>query len=166
MYIFEYICTFVVSFFFINLSIYICIYIYIHIFMGQIYKYIHGYKKCDKKCDSCNNFVDETSFVILKATGRKYCIRRGSTCTTKNVIYLAYCTKCGEQGTGSTVYCKPRLSNYKSHIKQSAHSCKIVTHFIEKSNNPIVPFKYLRFIILDVLTNTESLSKMILKIFF
>ena len=72
---------------------------------------------------------------------------------------MAYCTKCGEQGTGSTVYCKPRLSDYKSHIKQSAQSCKIVTHFIEKNNNPIVPFKYLRFIILDVLTNTESLSK-------
>ena len=117
----------------------------------------HGYKKCGKKCDSCNNFVDETSFVISKATGRKYWIRRDSTCTTKNVIYLAYCTKCGKQGTGSTVFWKPRLSNYKSHIKQSVHSCKIVKHFIEKCNDPIVPFKYLRFLILDVLTNTESL---------
>ena len=113
--------------------------------------------KNDKKCDSCNNFVDETSFVISKATGRKYWIRRDSTCTTKNVIYLAYCTKCGKQGTGSTVFWKPRLSNYKSHIKQSVHSCKIVKHFIEKCNDPIVPFKYLRFLILDVLTNTESL---------
>ena len=119
----------------------------------------HGYKKCGKKCDSCNNFVDETSFVISKATGRKYWIRRDSTCTTKNVIYLAYCTKYGEQGTGSTVSWKPPLSNYKSHIKQSVHSCKIVKHFIEKCNDPIVPFKYLRFVILDVLTNTESLSK-------
>ena len=77
----------------------------------------------------------------------------------KMIIYLAYCTKCGEQGTGSTVSWKPRLSNYKSHIKQSVHSCKIVKHFIEKCNDPIVPFKYLRFVILDVLTNTESLSK-------
>ena len=89
----------------------------------------------------------------------KYWIRRDSMCTAKNVIYLAYCTKCGEQGTGSTVSWKPRLSNYKSHIKQSVHSCKIVKHFIEKCNDPIVPFKYLRFVILDVLTNTESLSK-------
>ena len=47
-------------------------------------------KKCSKKCDSCNNFVDETSFVISKAIGRKYWIRRDSTYTTKNVIYLAY----------------------------------------------------------------------------
>ena len=76
---------------------------------------VHGYKKCGKKCDSCNNFVDETSFIILKATGRKYWIRRDSTSTRKNVIYWAYCTKCGEQGTGSTVSWKPRLSNYKSH---------------------------------------------------
>ena len=101
---------------------------------------VHGYKKYGKKCDSCNNFVDETSFVISKATWRKYWIRRDSTCTPKNVIYLAYCTKCGEQGTGSTVSWKPRLSNYKSHIKQSVHSCKILKYFIEKCNDPIVPF--------------------------
>ena len=82
-----------------------------------------------------------------------------TTCTTKNVIHLAYCTKCGEQEMGSTVSWKPHLSNYKSHIKQSVHSCKILKHFIKKCNNPIVPFKYLRFVILDVLTNTESLSK-------
>ena len=74
----------------------------------------------------------------------------------KNVIYLAYCTKYGEQGTGSTVSWKPRLSNYESHIKQSVHSCKIVKHFIEKCNDPIVPFKYFWFAILDVLTNTEG----------
>ena len=115
----------------------------------------HGYKKCGKKCDSCNNFVDETSFVISKATGRKYWIRRDSTCTTKNVIYLAYCTKCGEQGTGSTVSWKPRLSNYKSHITQPVHSCKIVKHFREICNDP---FNYLLFVILDDLTKTESLS--------
>ena len=91
-------------------------------------------KKCSKKCDSCNNFVDETSFVISKAIGRKYWIRRDSTYTTKNVINLAYYTKWGQQGTGSTVSCKPHLLNYKSHIKQSVHYCKIVKHFIEKCN--------------------------------
>ena len=30
---------------------------------------------------------------------------------------------------------------------------------IKKYIDPIVPFKYLRFVILDVLTNTKSLSK-------
>ena len=64
---------------------------------------------------------------------------RDSKHTTQNVIYLA---KCEDQGTGSTVSWKPCLSNYKSHTKQSVHSCKIVKHFIEKRNDPIVPFKY------------------------
>ena len=75
---------------------------------------VPGYRKCGKKCDSCNNFADENSSVVSKATGGKYCIRRGSTCTRKNIyLALASCTKCGEQGTGSTVSWKPRLSNCK-----------------------------------------------------
>ena len=90
---------------------------------------IHGYKKHGEKCNSCNNFVDLTSFVISKATEWKYWIRRYSICTTKNVIYMAYYTKCVEQETGSTVSWKPRLSYYKSYIKQSVHCCKIVKHF-------------------------------------
>ena len=45
--------------------------------------------------------------------------KKGEHMHNKNVIYMAYCTKCGEQGTGSTVSWKPNLSNYKSHIKQS-----------------------------------------------
>ena len=114
---------------------------------------VHGYKTCGKKCNSCNNFVDETSFVISKATRGKYWIRRDNTCTTKNVTSLLSCTKCGEQGQGSTVSWKPCLSSYKSHIKQSVRSCKIVKHFIEKCNDPTITF-----VILDVLTNTESLS--------
>ena len=35
----------------------------------------------------------------------------------------------------------------------------VVKHFIEKCIDPIVLFKYLRFVILDILTNTGSLSK-------
>ena len=49
--------------------------------------------------------------------------------------------------------------DYKRHITQSVHSCIIVKHFIEKCNDPIFSFKYLRFVILDILTNTESLAK-------
>ena len=72
---------------------------------------------------------------------------------------MGYCTKSWEQETGSTVSWNTRLENYKSHIKQSVHDCKKVKHFIEKCNDPIVAFKYLRFVVLDILTNTESLSK-------
>ena len=120
---------------------------------------VHGYKKCDKKYDSCNNFVHETCFGISKAIGRKYWIRRDSTSTTKNFLYFAHYTKCGGQQTGYNVFWKPILSNHKSHIKQSVFSCKRVKHFIEKFNDPIVPFTYLRFVILEVLLNTEYLSK-------
>ena len=52
------------------------------------------------------------------ATGVKFKIRRDSNCNTKNVIYLAYCKKCYKQGVGSCIEWKPRLRNYKSHIKK------------------------------------------------
>ena len=36
------------------------------------------------------------------------------------MIYLAYCTKCGKQSVGLTENWKPRLSNYRSHIKKES----------------------------------------------
>ena len=67
----------------------------------------------------------------LYATGEIYQIRRDVTCTIKNVIYVAYFIVCSKQGVGSTVCWKSRLSNYKSHIKQSKHTCRIVSHFTD-----------------------------------
>ena len=117
----------------------------------------HGYSKCGRKCDSCNNYVLETSYIISKATGRKFHIRRDTTCTTKNVIYVAICQTCGKQGVGSTVSWKHRLSNYKSHIKKGIHSCRISTHFIETCKDPTV--SNLKFIIVDSINNTENLQE-------
>ena len=55
----------------------------------------YGYTKCSyKNCDYCNNFVDETNHIGCNATGRKYKIRRDTTCNSKNVIYAAYCINC------------------------------------------------------------------------
>ena len=79
---------------------------------------VGGYKICGKKCDSCNNMVDSTSEFVWKHSGNKFSIRRPFTCLTQNIVYLAYCTKCGLQGVGSTVKWKARLANYKSHIKK------------------------------------------------
>ena len=77
-----------------------------------------GYTKCsDKNCDSCNNFVDETTYIEYNATGRIYKIRRGTSCNSKNVNSVAYCIKCMKQSVGSTTYWKSRLSNCKSPIK-------------------------------------------------
>ena len=59
---------------------------------------VHGYKTCGKKCNSCNNFVDETSFVISKATGGKYWIRRDTTCTTEMLHLWFLAQNVGNKG--------------------------------------------------------------------
>ena len=51
----------------------------------------HQYKPCGKKCDWYDYFVASQSYVISNATGRKYYIRRNSTCSAPNVVYTAYC---------------------------------------------------------------------------
>ena len=59
----------------------------------------------------------------------------------------------------STENWKPRLSNYKSHIKKKVKSCSIVKHFIDSCTDTVNPSKYLRFILIDCVTNTENNSK-------
>ena len=115
-----------------------------------------GYVSCNKKCDSCQNFVDVTTHVTSNATGRRFRIIRDSTCTSKNVIYVAYCSQCGKQGVGSTTSWKTRLANYKSHIKKKIPTCKIVKHFIDDC--AIDPLHNIRFIIVDVVNNVDNLS--------
>ena len=115
-----------------------------------------GYIRCNKSCDSCDNFVQESSFITCNATGRKFKIRESSTCSTKNVIYMAYCKTCGKQGVGSTTSWKPRLANYKNHIRKKIPTCRIVKHFINECVD--ITFKNAAFIIIDVLNNTDKLS--------
>ena len=80
-----------------------------------------------------------------------------TTCTSPNVIYVAICQNCGKQGVGSTVSWKARLANYKSHIKKSVRSCRIVCHFIDEC--PDSNLANLKFILVDQVNNTERLSK-------
>ena len=75
------------------------------------------------------------------------------------MIYLAYCTKCGKQGVGSTDNWKPQLSNYKSHIKKKVKSCAIVKYFIDSCTDSVNPSNFLRFTLKDSVTNTENSSK-------
>ena len=117
-----------------------------------------GYVKCGKtSCDSCQNYVLPVSNIVCEATGRRYRIRRSSTCTTKCVIYVIICKTCGKQGVGSTVSWKPRLSNYKSHIKNKVETCRIVKHFINDCVDETL--SNFHFIIVDVVNNTENLDK-------
>ena len=61
-----------------------------------------------------------------------------------------------KQGVGSTTSWKPRLSNYKSHVKKKRLTCRIVRHFIENCNDN--GFNNLRFTIVDSLNNVEGLT--------
>ena len=115
------------------------------------------YLKC-KVCDSCKHFVVGASSVKSFATGRVFQIRKNLNCNTPYVIYVAECIKCLKQGVGSTTVWKPRLRNYKSHIKGKKNTCRIVNHFIEDCCDNINPCKYLRFHIIDCVDNVEGCS--------
>ena len=82
---------------------------------------MHTYVPCKQRCDSCANFVVPKSSFECFATKRVYKVRRSTSCVSKNVIYIAFCLNCLKQGVGSTVDWKPRLQNYKSHIKKKCH---------------------------------------------
>ena len=75
------------------------------------------------------------------------------------MIYLAYFIKCGKQGVESTENWKPWFSNYKSHIKKKVKSYSIMKHFIDSHSGTVRASKYLRFILIDCITNTENSSK-------
>ena len=75
---------------------------------------MHTYVPCKQRCDSCANFVVPKSSFECFATKRVYKVRRSTSCVSKNVNFL-------KQGVGCTVDWKPRLQNYKSHIKKKCH---------------------------------------------
>lgn len=117
-----------------------------------------GYKRCNRTCDSCKSFVMETNKITCTATGKSFLIRRDFNCDSKHVIYCAICTKCRKQGVGSTVYWKPRLRNYKSHIKKHLRTCGIARHFIDECVDDSDPCSHLLFVIIDGLNNTDNLT--------
>ena len=99
-----------------------------------------------KRCDACKNFLMQGSSFRAFATGRLFEINKPLTCTSENVIYLASCEICELQGVGSTGSFKPRLANYKSHIKHKRRTCSIVNHFFDKHG---ADHSSLKFILID-----------------
>ena len=71
---------------------------------------------------------------------------------------MVYCKKCKKQGVGSTISWKPRLRNFKTHIKKNVRSGKIAKHFIDEICDEEISFKYLAFVIIDVVNNTSGLT--------
>ena len=77
---------------------------------------------------------------------------------SKNVIYIAFCLICWEQEVVSTIDWKPRLRNYKSHIKKKVWPFSIVNHFADVCSDTDDSSRNIRFVIIDQLNNTNSLS--------
>ena len=82
-------------------------------------------------------------------------IRRDSTWIRKNVVYLPDCRKCNKNVVGSCIEWKPRFRTYRSHLKSKYPTCSIVNQFLDECNDPHVSFKYLCFLLIDVLNNVE-----------
>ena len=78
-------------------------------------------------------------------------------CFQKSNLYCIL-FNCLKQRVGSTVDWKPRLRNYKSHTKKKVRSCSIVNHFIDVCSATDDLPRNIRFIIIDQLNNTNSLS--------
>ena len=101
-----------------------------------------GCIKCTaKRCDCCKHFLVSGRSFSSAVTGRLFSIRKTLTCTSVNVVYLAQCVACGLQGMGSTHNFKPRLANYKSHIKHRCRTCGVVNHFIDVHGGQAFQFK-------------------------
>ena len=60
----------------------------------------------------------------------------------------------------STIKRKARLANYKCHIKKRIKKpCRIVQHFINTCVGPDISYKYITFIMIDAVNNTEDLEE-------
>lgn len=115
------------------------------------------YTKCGR-CDSCKNFVIGENTIKSTATGKVFKLRKNLDCSSPNVIYVCECKRCKKQGVGSTLNWKPRLGNYKSHIRNGHMTCCIVKHFAEECPHPDHSVEYLSFHIIDAVDNAEGLS--------
>ena len=94
--------------------------------------------------------------LACSSTGKKLQkTRRDTSYNSKNIIYVGYCIECKNQDVGWNTSCKPRLSNYKSHLKNKKLACRIERHFIENCNNN--GFNNLRCTIDDCLFNEKGL---------
>ena len=104
-------------------------------------------------------------YLCLGRSVRRFLFQSCVVLNVSRMIYLmsfqkciAFCTNCLKHGVGSNVDWKPRLRNYKSHIKKNVRSCSMFNHFIDSCSDTDDPSRNIRFIIIDQLNNTNSLS--------
>ena len=94
-----------------------------------------------KGCFACGDptcelhpFLDQTDTAVSLRTGQCFDIRHHLTCDSKNVIYIVYCMRCGQQGVGETMNAKQRLHSYVQTVKNGAilvdsYACSIHRYF-------------------------------------
>ena len=112
-----------------------------------------GCSKCNKKCDLCKNFLIQASKFQSSATRRRYPIQQRLTCSSRNVIYLATCTKCNLQYVGSTsTEFKVRFRNHKSNMLKNKRTCELAIHF----NNSEHEISQINFIIIEQIRSFVS----------
>ena len=92
---------------------------------------------------------------MCNAPGKKYIIRRNTSCSSENVLHVAYCIKCIKECTVSTISWKPHLSNYKIHVKKKNLTCRTVRNFTENWNDN--ECNNLRFTIDDCMNDLDGL---------
>ena len=118
-----------------------------------------GCFKCNsRRCDLCFNFLIESHHFESFATGKQYFIRHALTCSSKNVIYLAACTKCRVQYVGSSTSFKERFRNHKSHMLNNRRTCEVAIHFNE-TEHTISDFK---FICIEKLIDVDNVEAKLL----
>ena len=94
-----------------------------------------GCYKCNK-CYLCRWFLQETKTFTSMHTNQIFTINDKIDCNEKGIIYLIDCLKheCSYVGY-TTTSMKTRFSTDKSHIKNSRHTCEIVTHMIVENHD-------------------------------
>ena len=76
------------------------------------------------------NFYFKLRNSRVQAMGRYYSFRQNLSYSSKNVIYLAICSKCNLQYVGSTsTKFKGRFRNHKSSMLNNRRTCELVVHF-------------------------------------
>ena len=73
-----------------------------------------------KNYDSCNNLVDETTYIVCNPIGRKHKIRLDSSCISENLIHVAYPVKYMKQSVFQL-----HLGNHAYRITKASF-CRIV----------------------------------------
>lgn len=94
--------------------------------------------KCNhllKRCDLCENSLIQGSNFQRSATGRHYSIRQNSSCSSRNVIYLATCNKCNwdlQYVSSSSTEFKVRFHNHKSTMLNNKRTSELVVHYLKR----------------------------------